>query len=120
MIEMHILKSKAGIENCFELNFRYDDYYPGHIEEADKWSCYQYYTWLFKKHGVFAADSKGKELIYSIQWECKLSDIPFTMIYDEDYDMVHFSVDEEHISDIPDIAAELIRLIEIEAGAQCP
>jgi hypothetical protein len=42
------------------------------------------------------------------------------MIYDEDYDMVHFSVDEEHISDIPDIAAELIRLIEIEAGAQCP
>lgn len=118
MIEIHILKSKSGLENCFELDFRYDEYYPKHINEADMLSCYQYYTWLFKKHGLFVADSKEKELIYSIQWECKLLDIPFSMIYDEDYDIVHFSVDEEHISDIHTLATELMRLIELEAGAE--
>ncbi len=116
MIEIKTMKSKAGIENCFELDFRYDEYYPNQVDEAKMWSWLQYYTRLFEKHGIFAADSKGKELIYGLQWECKLLDIPFTMVFDEDYDIVHFCDDEDYISDIPTIAAELIRLIEQGAG----
>ena len=115
MIEIKVMKTKTGLENCFELDFNYVEYYPREIEHKEMRSCYQYYTWLFKKHEIFTAGSKGKGLIYSIQWECRLLDIPFTMIYDEDYDIVHFSVDEDRISDIHTIAAEIRRLIELEA-----
>lgn len=91
MIETKIMKSDSGLENCFDLQFRYDEYLPAEDKNVD-WSCYQYFTWLFKKHGL-----------------------PFSMVYDEAYDWVTFSVDEEHIKDIPVIADEIKKLIIAEA-----
>ena len=117
MIETKIMKSDSGLENCFDLQFRYDEYLPAEDKNVD-WSCYQYFTWLFKKHGLIVGNTNGEVIIYITHWKCEVKGIPFSMVYDEDYDWVTFSVDEEHVKDIPVIADEIKKLIIDEAAGK--
>ena len=114
MIETKIIKSDSGLENCFDLHFSYDEYVP-EDDILECWSCYEYFTWLFKKHSIIIRDQDGREINYITCWKCEIKGIPFTMVYDEDYDWVTFSVDEKHIKDIPIIAEEIKNLIMIES-----
>lgn len=79
------------------------------------WSCYQYFSWLFKKHGLIVENPDGEVIIYIARWQCEVNGIPFSMVYDEDYDWVTFSVDKDHIKDIPAIADEIKKLIIVES-----
>jgi len=117
VIETKIMKSDSGLEKCFDLQFRYDEYLPAEDKNVD-WSCYQYFTWLFKKHGLIVGNTNGEVIIYITHWKCEVKGIPFSMVYDEDYDWVTFSVDEEHIKDIPVIADEIKKLIIAEAAGK--
>lgn len=114
LIETKIMKSDSGMENCFDLQFRYDEYLPAEDKNVD-WSCYQYFTWLFKKHGLIVGNPDGEVIIYITRWQCEVNGIPFSMVYDEDYDWVTFSVDKDHIKDIPAIADEIKKLIIVES-----
>ena len=75
---------------------------------------YIYFTWLFKKYNLISGAPEGKEVIWTIHWECSIKGMPFAMLYDRDYDMVSFAVDEEHLSLKEPIAEELKRIIEEE------
>ena len=70
MIETKIMKSDSGLENCFDLQFRYDEYLPAEDKNVD-WSCYQYFTWLFKKHGLIVGNTNGEVIIYITHWKCE-------------------------------------------------
>jgi hypothetical protein len=75
---------------------------------------YIYFTWLFKKYNLISGAPEGKEVIWTIHWECSIKGMPFAMLYDRDYDMISFAVDEEHLSLKEPIAEELKRIIEEE------
>ncbi len=111
MIELRILKSEAGIENCFELNFMFRDYLTK-SESSAGWSEYDYYTWLFTKHNLIKGNPQGKTIIYCITWDCEINGIPFRMVYDEDYDFMTFNVEEDYIPKIHEIGNAIIRIIE--------
>ena len=115
MIELRILKSEAGKENCFELSFMFKDYLPK-SENSCGWSEYDYYTWLFTKHNLIIGNPNGKTIIYCITWECEINGIRFHMVYDEDYDFMTFSVDEENIPKIQEIGNAIMKLIEQESN----
>jgi hypothetical protein len=75
---------------------------------------YIYFTWLFKKYNLISGAPEGKEVIWTIHWECSIKGMPFAMLYDRDYDMISFAIDEEHLSLKEPIAEELKRIIEEE------
>lgn len=117
MIKIEYMKSVSGLDNCFDLLFSFDEYFPN-IEErfgcTDTWD-YQLHTWLFKKNNLFKGSEKGKEYIWSIHWDCEIKGIPFSMVYDEDYDIISFSLDENHLQYRETVAEELKRMIEEES-----
>lgn len=53
-------------------------------------------------------------MIWTIYWECSIKGMPFTMVYDKDYDMISFAVDEDHLNAREAIAEELQAIIEEE------
>ena len=57
-------------------------------------------------------------IIYITHWKCEVKGITFSMVYDEDYDWVTFSVDEEHIKDISVVADEIKKLIIAEDASK--
>lgn len=112
MVEIQYLKSASGLDNCFDLLFPLKEYVPQRFfeETADGIGAeLRFYICLFENLGLF---NKRKEYcheaIWSCLYDCIYKDIPFTMCYDEDYDMVSFSVDETHLSNRNEIA-EYIR-----------
>ena len=56
-----------------------------------------------------------KELIWSKHYLCHFGEIPFTMVYDIDYDIVHFAIDPEYC-EYREIIAE--KLCSLTAAAE--
>lgn len=112
MVKIQYLKSVSGLDNCFELFFSHNEYIPQRFyeESADGTGAeLHFYICLFEHLGLF--DKRKEychEAIWSCLYDCIYKDIPFTMCYDEDYDMVSFSVNETHLSNRSEIA-EYIR-----------
>ena len=55
------------------------------------------------------------QLIWSTHYDCIYSGIPFTMIYDQDYDTVSFSVDPENMQHKTMIAERIQQLVKNES-----
>ena len=119
MVEIIYLKSISGSDSCFDLLFGpLHDFIPDEVCQSEApytWSAYEYYMWLFKKRHLFRNSDQGIEYIESVHWDCEVDGIPFTMVYDNDYDIVSFSVEEAFIPYRKHIAEELKRIIEEEA-----
>ena len=81
-------KSKAGFDNCFEIEFAEKEVIPSAFYE------------------------NGSDLIWCRHYPCRFGDIPFTMIYDTDYDTVSFSVEPENCKYREKIAEKLLSLTE--------
>lgn len=115
MIEIKYLKSKAGLDNCFELVFFLKDYIPDQFFiEMNGYAIELYfYISLFLKSGLFDGErSHCHQMIWSYHYDCMYSNIPFRMYFDEDYNFVSFSVDEENIPYREEIANHIKSLVE--------
>ena len=112
MIEICYMKSEAGIDNCFDFLYYLKDYIP---EEYFNNDCAElnFYIHLLTENGMYSGSDKSKHiLIWSIHYDCVYNSIPFTMVYDEDYDIVSFAVDKEYLSYKCEIAEHIKQLIE--------
>lgn len=117
MIEIKYLKSEAGLDNCFELIFPLKDYIDESFFKLNKRGYAAellFYISLFLKNGMF--DGKREhchQYIWSFHYDCIYNnEIEFTMVFDEDYDMVSFAIEEENQELRKDIAEHIKRLIE--------
>ena len=121
MVEIRYLKSEAGLDNCFDLLFGPIWYYLPDSYKDIRPDCpeYIYFTWLFKKYNLISGAPEGKEVIWTIHWECSIKGMPFAMLYDRDYDMISFAVDEEHLSLKEPIAEELKTRQVVLLSSQC-
>ena len=72
-----------------------------------------FYISLFHQFGIFDCQPKHyHQDIWSIRYDCVIDGIWFSMIYDEDYDTVSFSVSPKNIERIPEISEHIKTLIE--------
>ena len=75
----------------------------------------EFYLNIFEKHNILCTcNTAGEEMIWSTCYKCNYQGVPFTMAYDNDYDMVSFSVDENNISQRRFVAEGIKELIEYE------
>ena len=105
------IKNFDGYPNCFELSFSLKDYIPEKyfkISSNELGAKLYFYIDLFKQNDLFEPIEKNRKImIWSLHYQCHLGDIPFTMIYDEDYDFITFASEPEHKTQI----AEHIKLL---------
>lgn len=112
MIEIRYMKSEAGIDNCFDFLYCLKEYIPKEYINKD---CTElnFYIHILSENGMYIDKEENKHiLIWSIHYDCVYNQIPFTMVYDEDYDMVSFAVDKEYLSYKCEIAQHIKQLIE--------
>lgn len=116
MIVIEYMKSKSGLDNCFELHFMQRDYIEEkffRMQENGYAAELYYYIALFLKNGLFDGKSvHSHRMIWSCQYDCFYYEIPFRMNFDADYDAVSFSVDEDNILYRERIAEHIKTLVE--------
>ena len=85
-------------------------------QENDEGAELYFFISLLHKFGMF--DYKKEhyhQLIWSTHYDCIYNGIPFTMIYDEDYDIVSFSVAPENMQHKTMIAGRIKQLVKNES-----
>ena len=117
MITIQYLSSESGLRNCFDYSFVLKEYIPQkyfEIEDNEAGAELYYFIDLLKKNNMFDCKKEHyHQMIWSCHYDCKYNrNIPFTMVYDEDYDMVNFSVIEEYMNFKEEIAEEIKSLIK--------
>lgn len=116
MVEIKYLKSRAGIVNCFELLYYLRDYIPREFFEKHEDGIgaeLYFYIRFLNYYGLF--DCKKEHYHHNIggcSYDCFWNGIPFKMVYDEDYDFVSFSVNEQNLIYKEQIAEYIKKLIE--------
>ena len=110
MIGIKYLKSASGYENCFTFSYSHKDYIPEEYEQYDNGAELRFFIDLLQKNGMLA-DTGSVSMIWNRSYSCIYGDIPFTMVYDEDDDIVSFAVEPENIPHINDIAERIKELI---------
>ena len=118
MAEIDYRKSKSGLDNCFVINFRLREYIPNHFfeinENGDGAELY-FYISLLHKFGMFDCKKEHYNLdIFYSYYDCYYNGIPFSMVYDGDYDMVSFCVSAEYVIYREQIAQRIKYLVENE------
>ena len=119
MIEIQYTKSKSGYDNCFDILFNLKEYIPKVFfeqhENGDGAELY-FFISLLHKFGMFDCKKEHyHQIIWSTHYDCIYSGIPFTLIYDEDYDTVSFSVDPENMQHKTLIAERIQQLVKAES-----
>ena len=119
MIEIRYTKSESGYDNCFDILFNLKEYIPKVFfeqhENGDGAELY-FFISLLHKFGMFDCKKEHyHQIIWSTHYDCIYSGIPFTMIYDEDYDTVSFSVDPENMQHKTMIAERIQQLVKAES-----
>ena len=118
MIKIQHLKSEAGYNNCFDLLFNLKEYIPNvFFEQHENGVGAEFYFFisLLHKFGMFNCKKEHYHtVIWSTHYDCVYKDIPFTMIYDEDYDIVSFAVSPDDIQHMATIAERIKQLVEDE------
>lgn len=117
MIKIQYSASVSGLSNCFTFSFSYQDYIPQKYYEMGKRGTgteLYYFLDLLRLNNMFdGKKERCHELIWSCQYDCVYkSYIPFTLVYDMDYDMVSFAVDEKCIAYKEEIAETIKNLME--------
>lgn len=108
MIEINYIDSAGGMPTCFDLTYCLRDYIPEKYFEKNRITELEYYLDLFEKYGLLE-ERKPVLLIWSRYYKCKYKDISFMMDYDEDYDLVGFSVpDHQYREEIAEYICSLI------------
>ena len=106
-------KSKAGYDNCFDIEFREKEVIPSDFYEKGEYGAVlRFFADMLRKAGLLDENENGTELIWCREYPCRFGDIPFTMIYDMDYDTVSFSVEPENCKYREKIAEKLLSLTE--------
>lgn len=119
MVEIKYTKSESGYTNCFDITFYLKDYIPNvFFEQHENWDGVElhFFISLLYKFGMFDCKKEHcHRLIWSTAFDCEYNGIPFVMMYDEDYDIVSFSVLPEYIQHMTEIAERIKQLIEEES-----
>lgn len=117
MVKIQYMDSESGLPNCFNFSFYLKNYIPQkHFEKSE--NCVgaelYYFIDLLKRNNMFDEKKEhSHKLIWSYHYDCVYKNyIPFTMVYDEDYDTVSFSVTEKYIVYREEIAETIKSLIE--------
>lgn len=122
MVNINYMKSVSGLDNCFEFLFPVKDYIDEKFFSLNKNNYaveLSFYISLFLKHGLFDGNRNHcHQSIWSYRYDCFFRDIPFSMIFDEDYDIVSFSVDEININYRKEIAEYVKQLIELKPSLE--
>ena len=119
MIEIQYTKSELGYDNCFDILFNLKKYIPKVFFEQHEngdGAELHFFISLLHKFGMF--DCKKEyyhQLIWSAHYDCIYNGIPFTMVYDEDYDIVSFVVAPENMQHKTMIAERIQQLIKNES-----
>lgn len=118
MIEIQYKQSESGYDNCFDIQFDLKAYIP-HVffeqHESGHGAELYFFISLLHKFGMFDCRKEHyHQLIWSTHYDCIYSGIPFTMIYDEDYDKVSFSVAPENMQHRTMIAEQIQHLVKNE------
>ena len=110
MVSIEYLTSSSGLDNVFMFDImEYMSKPRKDREELD------FYLKFFEKHNILSTcNTAGEEMIWSTCYKCNYKGIPFTMVFDNDYNMVSFSVDENNISQRRFVAEGIKELIEPE------
>lgn len=114
MIEIRYAKSEAGLDNIFDL-FHINDYIPMPLkEQRNEGTELKFYLSLFKKFNIIDTHETGVMFFWNTYFTCRFNDIVFKMIYDNEYDIVSFVVDEKCIEQRQFIAESIKSLVEKE------
>ena len=118
MIQIQYTESKAGLPNCFAFLFPTKDDIPqgyGKISEDSTSAELSYYLDLMNRCGVVDISlESGYSLIWAKHYDCVYKGyIPFTMLYDEDYDTVSFAVDEKYMNHRAELAEAIRSFMEL-------
>ena len=106
-------KSKAGFDNCFEIEFAEKEVIPSAFYENGEYGAVlRFFMNMLRNEGMLDENENGSDLIWCRHYPCRFGDIPFTMIYDTDYDTVSFSVEPENCKYREKIAEKLLSLTE--------
>ncbi len=115
MVEIEYLKTESGYDNCFSFLYREKEYIPEEFfDESETGVEHKFLLFLLKKHKILDNDAKGDMVLWDISYQCNYRGIPFTMVYDTDWDMVSFSVDPKNIEHKTMIAEKIKKMIETE------
>lgn len=114
MIEIRYSRSMAGLDNVFDF-YNISDYIQLPAEELRKEGTeLRFYLSLFRKFNIIDSDQKGADHIWNTYFTCHINDVVFKLIYDNEYDIVSFAVDEKYIGQRESIAGYIRSLIEKE------
>ena len=114
MIEIRYSKSKAGLDNIFDL-FHINDYIPMLLaEQRNEGTELKFYLSLFRRFDILNGDATGVTYFWNTYFTCKINNYVFKIIYDNEYDIVSFAVDEKFIEKRQFIAESIKSLIEKE------
>lgn len=114
MIEIKYNKSNAGIDNFFDF-YNEQEYIPMSISELRvNGSILKFYISLFKKFNIIAENEHGVSFWWNTRFPCKYNDIEFELVYDNEWDIVSFCVNDEYINDRETLAEAIKSLIETE------
>ncbi|WP_455529725.1 hypothetical protein [Ruminococcus sp.] len=113
MASIIYMKSKAGYDNCFAIGFSEKEVIPPVFYESGEYGAVlRFFADMLRKEGMMDENENGTELIWCREYPCRFGNIPFTMIYDMDYDTVSFSVEPENCKYRDKIAEKLLSLTE--------
>ena len=120
MIEIQYTQSESGYDNCFDILFDLKAYIPNVFfeqhENGDGAELY-FFISLLHKFGMFDCKKEHyHQFIWSTHYDCIYSNIPFTMIYEEDYGKVSFSVAPENMQYKTMIAERIQQLVKNESN----
>ena len=95
MIEIRYTKSKAGLDNIFDL-FHINDYIPMPLkEQRNEGTELKFYLSLFQRFNMIDSPETGVAFFWNTYFTCRFNDIVFRMIYDNEYDIAGYFIDYE-------------------------
>lgn len=117
MVIIQYTDSKAGLPNCFsflipERNYTSQDY--DRNSEGSTSTELQYFIDLLDCSDMVDISPKsGYNLIWEKRYDCVYNGhVPFTMVYDEDYDTISFTIDDNYMDRRTELAEAIQSLIE--------
>lgn len=114
MIEIRYTKSQAGLNNIFDL-FHINDYIPLPLsEQRNEGTELKFYLSLFQRLNILDTTVTGVAYFWNTYFSCRFNDYAFKMIYDNEYDVVSFAVDEKCVEQRQFIAESIKSLVENE------
>lgn len=117
MIQIQYTESKAGLPNCFAFSFPTKDDIPyGYDKTSEVGSSAElsYYTDLLNRcEEVTISSESGHNLIWVKHYDCVYKGyISFTMVYDKDYDIVSFAINERYMDHRTELAEAIRSFME--------